>query len=86
MADFKLEVCVSVCVCVCVSVQLLTCVGLFATPWMVALQAPLSLGLLRQEYWNGLPFPGEGNLFHPKIEKILQWSGVTCIGRWFVYH
>ena len=29
----------------------------FATPRTVASQAPLSLGLPRQEYWSGLPFP-----------------------------
>ena len=28
-------------------------VWLFATPWTVARQAPLSLGLSRQEYWSG---------------------------------
>ena len=27
------------------------------TPWTVALQAPLSMGFPRQEYWSGLPFP-----------------------------
>ena len=32
------------------------------TPWPVALQAPLSMGFSRQEYWNGLPFPPPGNL------------------------
>ena len=26
------------------------------TPWTVAHQAPLSMGLLKQEYWQGLPF------------------------------
>ena len=26
-----------------------------ATLWTVALQAPLSMGILRQEYWSGLP-------------------------------
>ena len=31
-------------------------VRLFATPWTVAYQAPLSLGFSRQEYWIGLPF------------------------------
>ena len=31
-------------------------VQLFATPWTVAHQAPLSLGFSRQEYWSGLPF------------------------------
>ena len=45
-----------------------SCVQLFATPWMVAHQAPLSMGLCRQEYWNGLPFPSPGDLPDPRIE------------------
>ena len=28
-----------------------------ATSWIVALQAPLSMGFSRQEDWSGLPFP-----------------------------
>ena len=40
-----------------VKVKLLNCVRLFATPWTVAHQAPLSMGFSRQEYWSGLPFP-----------------------------
>ena len=35
-------------------------VQLFATPWTVARQAPLSMGFSRQEYWNGLPCPPLG--------------------------
>ena len=31
-----------------------------ATPWTLALQAPLSMGFSRQEYWSGLPFPSPG--------------------------
>ena len=31
-----------------------------ATPWTIALQAPLSMGLSWQEYWSGLPFPPPG--------------------------
>ena len=31
-------------------------------------QAPLSLGLSRQEYWSGLPFPLLGDLPDPGIE------------------
>ena len=27
------------------------------TPWIVAHQAPLSMGFSRQEYWSRLPFP-----------------------------
>ena len=43
-------------------------VRLFATPWTVARQAPLSMGFSRQEYWNGLPFPSAGHLPHPGIK------------------
>ena len=32
-------------------------VRLSATPWIMARQAPLSMGFSRQEYWSGLPFP-----------------------------
>ena len=32
------------------------------------LQAPLSMGFSRQEYWSGLPFSSAGNLSDPEIE------------------
>ena len=32
-------------------------VGLLATPWTAAYQAPPSMGFARQEYWSGLPLP-----------------------------
>ena len=35
-------------------------VWLFATPWTVACQTPLSMGFPRHEYWSGLPFPLQG--------------------------
>ena len=38
------------------------------TPWTVALQAPLSMGFSRQEYWSGLPFSSPGDLPHPGVE------------------
>ena len=41
-----------------------------ATPWTVALQAPLSMGFFRQEYWSGLPCPSPGNLPNPGIEPV----------------
>ena len=41
---------------------------LFATPWTVASQAPLSTGFSRQEYWSGLPFPSPGDLPIPGIK------------------
>ena len=37
-------------------------------PWTVAHQTPLSMGLSRQEYWSGLPFPSPGALPDPGIE------------------
>ena len=37
-------------------------VRLFAAPWTVAYQVPLSMGFSRQEYWSGLPFPSPGDL------------------------
>ena len=43
-------------------------VRLFVTPWTVALQAPLSMGFPRQEYWSGLPFPSPGDLPNPGME------------------
>ena len=41
---------------------------LFVTPWTVALQASLSMGFSRQEYWRGLPCPPPGDLPDPGIE------------------
>ena len=43
-------------------------VQLFATPWTVALQAPLSMGFFRQEYWSELPCPPPGDFHDPGIE------------------
>ena len=49
-------------------VKLLILIRLFATPWTVAYQAPLSMGFSKQWYWSGLPFPSRGDLPHPGIE------------------
>ena len=43
-----------------VKVKSLSHVRLFATPWTVAYQVPLSVGFSRQDYWSGLPFPSPG--------------------------
>ena len=43
-------------------VRLLQCHG--------ALQAPLAMGVPRQEYWSGLPFPYPRNLRDPGIEPV----------------
>ena len=51
------------------SVQWLSHVRLFATLWIVAYRAPLSMGFHRQEYWSGLPFPSPGDLPDPGMES-----------------
>ena len=48
--------------------KLLSRVRLFATPWTVAHQAPLSMGFPRPEYWIGLPFPSPADLPDPGSE------------------
>ena len=37
-------------------------------PQTVARQTPLSMGVSRQEYWSGLPFPSPKDLPDPGIE------------------
>ena len=51
-----------------VCVHMLSSVQLFATLWTEGRQAPLSMGLSRQEYWSGLPFPPPGDLPNPGIK------------------
>jgi len=38
------------------------------TPWAVTLQALLSMGFSRQDYWSGLPCLPAGDLPDPEIE------------------
>ena len=52
----------------CVESELLSHVRLFAMPWTVACQAPLSMEFSRQEYWSGLPLPSPGDLPNPGVE------------------
>jgi len=59
-------VCVIVCVCACV--HSVSHVQLFATPWTVAHQAPLSMKFFRQKYWSGFPFPSLRDLPDPGIK------------------
>ena len=60
----------------CLSVLLLNYVWLFVTLWIVAHQVPLFLGISRQEYWNGLPFPPPGTLSNPGSEPMSPLSSV----------
>ena len=60
-------------------VKSLSRVQLFATPWTVAHQAPLSMEFSRQAYWSGLPFPSPGDLPNLGIEP----GCPTFVGRHF---
>ena len=42
-----------------VKVKSLSRVGLLATPWTAAHQAPPSMGPSRQEYWSRVPLPSQ---------------------------
>ena len=46
-----------------------SCVQFYVTPWTAALQASLSMGFSRQEYWSGFPYPYPGHLPDPGIES-----------------
>ena len=54
-------------------------VQLFATPWTVASQAPLSMGFPRQEFWSGLPFPPPEDLPGPGIEPVSPMSPASQV-------
>ena len=55
---------------------------LLFTPWTIACQAPLSLGLPRQEYWSGLPFPTPRDLPDPGL-KPASLASPALLGRFF---
>ena len=64
--------------CAC-TLSHLTRVQLFATPWTVGCQSPLSIGFPRHSPWSGLLCPPPGDLPNPGIEP------VSCIGRQALY-
>ena len=55
----------------------------FVTLWTIAYQAPLSMGLSRQEYCSKLSFPPPENLPDPKI-KSTSLASPSLAGRVFV--
>ena len=73
------------CVCVCIHVCSLSRVQLFATPWSVARQAPVSMGFPRQVCWSGLPFPPPGDLPNPGIEPMSLASPALADGLFFFF-
>ena len=49
-------------------------------PWTVVHQASLSIGLFRQEYWSGSPFPSPGDL--PNLA--IKFASPALAGRFFI--
>ena len=48
-------------ICMCAVLSLFSHIWLFAPPWTVALQDPLSMGFSRQKYWSGFPCSTPGD-------------------------
>ena len=69
---------------VCACSVALSCPTLCNPVDYVTHQAPLSMGLPRQECWSGLPFPSPGESSPPRDQTC-----IFCIsynGRWIPYH
>ena len=52
----------------------------FVTPWTVACQAPLSMGLSWQEHWSGLPFSPPEELLDTGIKTMSPESAALAGG------
>ena len=72
------HVCVRMCRCVCALIH----VQLFATPWTIARQAPMSMGFLRHEYQSEFLFPSPVDLPDPGIRPA-SFSSPALAGRFF---
>ena len=57
----------------------------FETPWTVARQASPSMGVSRQGYWSGLPFPPPRALPDPGIKSAAPALQVDSIPPWCVW-
>ena len=55
-------------------------VQLFAIPWAIARQAPLSMGFSRQEYWSGSPCLPPEDLLDPGIKHVSPTSPALAGG------
>ena len=66
----------------CMHAKLLQ-LSLTETLWTVAHQAPLFMGLSRQEYWSVLPCPPPGDLPHQGFESMSL--NISCLGKWALY-
>ena len=63
-------------ICVVCVLSLFSLVWLFVTLWTVTLQAHLSMGFSRQEYWSGLPCSSLGYLPNWSLLCLLHWQTV----------
>ena len=59
-------------------------VQLFVTPWTVAHQASLSMGILQARIQERIAMPSSRDLPGPGIELVSLTS--TCSGRWVLHH
>ena len=67
------------CLCICV----LNHVQLFATPWTVAQQAPLSMGSSRQNTGEACHFLLQ-RIFLTQVSNYVSF--ISCVGRLILYH
>ena len=58
-------------------------VHLFAAPWTIACQSPLSMGFFQQEYWNRLPFRYDLNQipYDYTVEVTNRFKGLDLVDR-----
>ena len=61
---------------------MLSHIQLFASPWTVAHQAPLSIEFSRQEYWSKFPYPTPEDLPNTWIE-LASFGSPALVGRLF---
>ena len=61
---------------------MLSHVWLYAVPWTEVRQVPLSMEFSRQEYWNEVSFPSQGDLPNSGI-KLVFLASLTLAGRFF---
>ena len=65
-----------------IAVAVLSHVKLFAAPWTIAHQVPLSMEFSRQKYKSGLPFPTPRDFPNPGIKPVSIVSAALA-GRFF---
>ena len=67
-----------------VKVNSLSRVQIFATPWTVDYNAPLSMGFSSQEYWSGLPFPSSLFII-PQVTSVQHCPEAGLNAQGFLY-